>query len=385
MNRRVLTLCVNDMFEKALYYPTIDITNDRWLKSAVLFWDKIETIVPESEERPYRRRNTRILHENEILFAHKVDPFSDDVRGIEKDVIQFMDTLEGKKSFIKPRNRPAVSVANRIHRYDDVEVGREYLEHRLHDRYKDFYIHVQKLPMMLRERLGIRDNEDGYVWASRGFMGFYMTLLANRICQNNKLALLTDRVNQNNFSNRILVEGLSPAGMRTREQKMKRGMMYQVIMDDIKIAPTTDMETIVKYKKDRRHELAQFRDKMDKLTAFDIEGMSAKDIEHEIWNIYMRQVKPAMDGVKTTLKDAGINWWTGLGTCVFTGLIPAVLGFGPDLKTNIAIGASECIGLAITTIPYIKKKMEENESPYSYLMKMDRQLSVSWKSENRVV
>ena len=59
------------MFEKALYYPTIDIQNDRWLKSAVLFWDKIETIVPESEERPYRRRNTRILHENEILFAHK--------------------------------------------------------------------------------------------------------------------------------------------------------------------------------------------------------------------------------------------------------------------------------------------------------------------------
>lgn len=113
--------------------------------------------------------------------------------------------------------------------------------------------------------------------------------------------------------------------------------------------------------------------------------MGAKDIEHEIWNIYMGQVKPAVDGVKATLKDAGINWRTGLGTCVFTGLIPAVLGFGPDLKTNIAIGASECIGLAITTIPYARKRMEVNGSPYSYLVKMDKQLSVSWKSENRVV
>ena len=42
------------MFERALYYPTIDIQNEAWLKSAALFWDRIETIVSESEERPYR-------------------------------------------------------------------------------------------------------------------------------------------------------------------------------------------------------------------------------------------------------------------------------------------------------------------------------------------
>ena len=367
------------MFEKALYYPTIDIYNEQWLKSAALFWDRIETIVPESEEQPYRRRSSLILQNNGILFAHKVNPFSDDVRGIEEDVIRFMDTPEGMKSFVRLRNRSAVPIANRRHQYDDVEGGREYIEHSLHVRYKDFYIHVQKLPMMLRERLDIRDDEDGYVWASKGFMSFYMTLLANRICQNNNLSLLTDKVNQNSFSNRILVDGLASARTRDYEQRMKRGMMYKVVMDDIKIDPSTTMETIVRFKKDRRHELALFRDKMDKLTVFDIEGMSAKDVEHEIWNIYTRQVKPAMDNVKETLKDARINWRTGLGTCVFTGLIPAVLGFGPDLKTNIAIGASECIGLAISTIPSVWKRMEANGSPYSYLIKMDKQLSVSCK------
>lgn len=378
------------MFESALYYPTIDIHNERWLKSAALFWDKIETIVPESEKQPYRRRCTRILQDNDILLARKVNPFCDDVRGIEQDVIRFMDTPEGKKSFIKPRIRPAVSIANRRRlageaRYDDVEMGREYIEHRLHNTYKDFYIHVQKLPMMLRERLGIRDNEDGYVWASRGFMSFYMTLLANRICQNNRLTLLTDKVNQNNLSNKILIEGLALARQRACEKKMKRGMMYQIIMDDIKIAPNTRMETIVQYKKNRRHELALFRAEMDRLTAFDIEGMNAKDIEHELWSIYTKQVKPAVDEVKATLKDAGINWWSGLGTCVFTGLLPAALGFGTDMKTNIAIGTSECIGLAITTIPCVRKRMEVSGSPYSYLVKMGRQLSVSWKSENSVV
>lgn len=377
------------MFESALYYPTIDIHNERWLKSAVLFWDRIETIVPESEDHPYRRRSTRILQEEGFLFPRVVNPFCEEVSGLEQDVIRFMDTPEGKKSFIKPWGVSAVSMANRRYLTEDREYNddrrRAYLTDKMSGIYRDFYIHVEKLPMMLRERLAGHVNEDGYVWASRGFMSFYMTLLANRICQNNRLALLTDKVNQNNLSNKILIEGLALAGQRAREQKMKRGMMYQIIMDDIKIAPDTRMETIVQYKKDRRHELALFRAEMDRLTAFDIEGMDAKDIEHEIWSIYTKQVKPAIDGVKATLKDSGINWWSGLGTCVFTGLIPAVLGFGTDMKTNIAIGASECLGLALTTVPYVRKRMELSGSPYSYLVKLDRQLSVSWRSENRVV
>jgi len=378
------------MFESALYYPTIDIHNERWLKSAVLFWDRIETIVPESEDHPYRRRSTRILQEEGFLFPRLVNPFCEEVSDLEKDVIRFMDKPEGKKSFIKPWGVSAVSMANRRYlteeerAYND-DRRRAYLTDKMSGIYRDFYIHVEKLPMMLRERLAGHVNEDGYVWASKGFMSFYMTLLANRICQNKRLALLTDRVNQNNLSNKILIEGLSPAGQRTREQKMKRGMMYQIIMDDIMIAPNTRMEAIVQYKKDRRHELALFRAEMDRLMAFDIEGMNAKDIEHEIWSIYTKQVKPAMDGVKATLKDSGINWWSGIGTCVFTGLLPAVIGFGADLKTNIAIGTSQCLGLALTTVPYVRKRMEMSGSPYSYLVKMDQQLSVSWRSENRVV
>ena len=71
------------MFESALYYPTIDIKNDAWLKSAVLFWDRIETIVPESMQQPYLRRTTRQLEDAGILIPHRVNPFSEDVRGLE--------------------------------------------------------------------------------------------------------------------------------------------------------------------------------------------------------------------------------------------------------------------------------------------------------------
>jgi hypothetical protein len=35
-------------FTKSLYYPWIEIKDEAWLKNAFLYWDTIQTIVPES-------------------------------------------------------------------------------------------------------------------------------------------------------------------------------------------------------------------------------------------------------------------------------------------------------------------------------------------------
>lgn len=372
------------MFNAALYYPTIDIWNEAWLKSAALFWDRIETIVPESEDKPYHRRSTQILQDEGILFAHRINPFCEEVRGIEQDVLKYIGTPEGKKSFVKPRLR-MVSAAQSRQRDNLYDINpRDYVEQRLGNTYRDFYIHVGKLPMMLREKLQIEEDEDGYVWASRGFMSFYMTLLANRICKNNRLALLTDRVNQNLFSNRILTDRLLPIKNRSDEQKMKRGMIYQFVMDDIKIDPHTPMDAILQYKKDRCYELDAFRGEMDKLTSFDADGMNLKDLEQEVRRIYTGRVLPSIDAIKATLNDAKINWMSGLGSCVFTGVLPAIIGMGSDIKTNVAIGVCEGIGLALTAAPYILKKNENESSPYSYLIKMRQELSVVRKNENKI-
>ncbi|HXM40737.1 MAG TPA: hypothetical protein VN924_05765 [Bryobacteraceae bacterium] len=40
-------------FTKALYYPHIEVPNEAWLKSAILYWDEVKTIVPASMPEPY--------------------------------------------------------------------------------------------------------------------------------------------------------------------------------------------------------------------------------------------------------------------------------------------------------------------------------------------
>ena len=143
------------MFESALYYPTIDIKNDFWLKSAVLFWDRIETIVPESIQQPYQRRATRQLEDTGILIPHRVNPFCEEVRGLEQDVVRYLKTKEGKRCFLKPWSS-IVSPANKRRPYTDDEMYQ-----RQRREYEDFYIHVEKLPMMLRDQLEGREKECG--------------------------------------------------------------------------------------------------------------------------------------------------------------------------------------------------------------------------------
>ncbi len=93
------------MFSRALYYPTIDIKNEAWLKSAVLYWDRIETIVPESIQQPYQRRTTRALEDSGILFPHWVNPNSEEVRGLELDVATYLNTKAVEKQSLKDYKR----------------------------------------------------------------------------------------------------------------------------------------------------------------------------------------------------------------------------------------------------------------------------------------
>lgn len=54
-------------YTKALYYPTIDIDDSEWIKNAILFWDEIDTIVPEAISSPYKNNDSRFLYDEGIL------------------------------------------------------------------------------------------------------------------------------------------------------------------------------------------------------------------------------------------------------------------------------------------------------------------------------
>jgi len=55
------------MPNQALYYPSIEIKDEQWLKTSLLYWDELRTIVPESIENPYTTNSTQFLFNEGIL------------------------------------------------------------------------------------------------------------------------------------------------------------------------------------------------------------------------------------------------------------------------------------------------------------------------------
>ncbi len=77
-------------FSSVLYYPTIDIRNEQWLRNAILFWDKIYTIVPASHESPYRSQLSSELCQQEMLCPLRVSPEMEEVEDLTEIVEDFI-------------------------------------------------------------------------------------------------------------------------------------------------------------------------------------------------------------------------------------------------------------------------------------------------------
>ena len=68
-------------FTRVLFYPTIDIRDEGWLKTAFLDWDTIYTIVPESIDSPYNKTARIFFHEG-LLQPYKIVPASMQVKNM---------------------------------------------------------------------------------------------------------------------------------------------------------------------------------------------------------------------------------------------------------------------------------------------------------------
>lgn len=165
------------LFANALYYPTIDIKNEQWIRSALLLWDHIETIVPEGMELPYRRNITKMLHEAGFIQPREVNPWNYNVTQIGAKVKVFLATREGKRCFINPKYRADRGARHR-------EFVNEDNEQMIREHYGECYLHASKLPYNIAEDLRQYVNDRGYIQTTSAFLSFYMTLLANNICRN---------------------------------------------------------------------------------------------------------------------------------------------------------------------------------------------------------
>lgn len=171
-------------FSNALYYPSIDIDNTEWLRTAVLFWDSISTIVPEEIDNPYCTSDTEYLYMEGILRPLKVNSYDNSVISIEDDVLSVLSSPEViEKLFCD------YSVSGtRIYKSKMSVVLIELMEDIKRDKYQD------KLERYYRRRYNnSTDSPLRYYSVDDVFALFYMTVLANKLSERDGLEMISDR------------------------------------------------------------------------------------------------------------------------------------------------------------------------------------------------
>ena len=180
-------------FGHALYYPHINLTNKNWVKHALLFWDKISRIVPQSVEPSDSEDIIKLKHESGFIEDYHPEPWDtshafQEFSNILREIIE-SDHFFHERFFERERHR-----RNYIRDYED---RRRFFSELVHS--SGTYIHVEKVDRQLKEYLfeiGIavpgRHEYEDWIKIDNEIGALYMTYFAKSISMHNSLPIVTD-------------------------------------------------------------------------------------------------------------------------------------------------------------------------------------------------
>lgn len=345
-------------FSSALYYPSIDISDESWLKSAVLFWDKINTIVPAAVKNPYNNSSSLYLYDEGILNPIIVNPDSFYVKKASFDVLKYVNTDDFADMCNFPRSM-----------YRDMRLSR---------------IHPQKLHYILADELeryvNLHTDNDGFYNIDSEFVELYMTLLANAVSEDKSLAV----VSNSRASNQLIQTAKFDSGNKVEvkfdmysDDSIKQGILTNYVIDNIMVSESTSLNDILDFRKHHKDELARFRTNLSELVEPIKDVPSFEALQESIKTKYNDEFIPAYHDLQKALNSSRIQWFFDrmAKLCVFslsTSAIPFVLGM--DVPQAIMLGLG--VSVASSMVAYnVEKENKLRENPYTYLLRVNREFT----------
>lgn len=347
-------------FSSVLYYPTIDIQDQQWLRNALLFWDKLYTIVPESDNEPYKNSFSKEIFEMGILQPIHVSSNMSEIN-------EFEDIVE---DFITTPNMSDVFIPSEYERLNPNKVSQnnnEIMEE----------LHYDKLPMILRRYL---KNSGPWINFPRRFVAFYMTLLATKLAKERGLGVVTD----SSIADKLVfaVENGMPYkppysrySQTSLPTNIASGMLLELVVETITLPQNLSAIKIIDFKIMHSEELGIFRDEISRLTN-DLSGCTSIDaMRQHVYDIYTAKIAPAMKSLNESIKlrswDSAIKGF--LQTACFS--VPSSVAITSILGVpgSIALLAGTGVSLISSTLQIYRSRRETlNNNPYSYLLSLQR-------------
>lgn len=370
---------------QALFYPWIDIRDEAWLKTSLLYWDSVRTIVPESIREPYTTETGRALEAADYLVPLRVESGMEEIEALAGEVLRYLGTDEG------------VRMLTQQGRLCQAEIHVDSLPSGLSELVE---LDPMKLPYAIRDLLRSQQRgasgRQGSLAVDQGFADYYMTLLASRLSERIGASLATalpaaDRLA---MSARLdaQVAGLLPWGdinrrrdwredelrarRRTMPVRLAPALLAHLAIEKIGLDPATPIDRLLKFREKYADELASFRSAMQRLAGAADDEISMEALRRRVSMIYERDVAPATTALKKAMSGKRIKW-LGEGllklTFMSVGATSMLVTAGLEIPTALLVGA----GISLTVSGALYKADKEKSlraAPFTYLLAMRSEL-----------
>lgn len=366
-------------FTKALYYPEIDIEDEAWLKNAMFYWEEIQTIVPSSIKQPYKTSTGREFHEEGMLTPYYVQSDMKEIEDLTDNALEYLQSSEGMEFLM----------SKQISRNNVVYLDK--LPRRIRELVR---IYPEKLPeyiLFVAEKIFGRHDE--VIAVDSRFADFYMTLLATHISERIGAGLLTNKAENSKLANLARLDARFPRpgnalprhryrrgySKRDMPRSLAQGALVDFVFKKIHINPSTSVKKIIKFRKDHADELGRFRTSVGELTKILSRDLSEDQLHQQVNDIYLNEVRPAVNDLKSELKESKIKHnITGYLRVISFSTIPAYfLQNMAGLSESVALLVDFGVSLTACAILYNTARNEIlRKNPFSYLLAIEREVGV---------
>ncbi len=351
-----------------LYYPTIDIPTNSWLRHAILYWDEVSSIVPknwndeiaielspdiqyliaEGQFRPVRPEDLIINQSNLVSF----EAFREEFHSIISSA-HFQNFINRNLYSYRSGRR---SLAERERIFSRIHANK-----------------VSDMTFYFLEEMGLATREDnyGWLWFEQNTALLYMSLLAKYLADIdiNQTTIGTDYYTYEKFNfNRVSPENGFP--------------VVSLNLDRVLPTPKDNvpLQDILKFKEKRADNLRHFKKMLSDFQSKVAKSESNKELKETVIG-FRETLINGVDDLSKTLNDSKIN----AGFKTFKSLInlkspTTLLSTGATLNEKYgivnlpldwtaigiaAVGAIELTGHYIENSNQQRAKLRE--SPFSYL------------------
>lgn len=345
------------LFKDGLYYPFIDVQDEGWLKSAVLYWDTLSTIVPEHYSSHRQSETAAVLADANVLRAEHVAPGMRELDETAEECVTFLDSPEGMY-FLQSSQRRGLTPR--------------------HQSWHPEAIHHGKIMHMVIDELRHRglpiDSHGNWYRVPGWFARYYMTILASRLARMRGHALLTDDPAVEPLAN----SSMRGAAVDRAPAEIAEGLLASFVLRTVHIAKETSVEKVLGFRDKHRDELGRLKTALRGL----VDPIKGKPdivlLRKHLETIYTDQVLPAINDVRGRLRDNRIACgYNNLKASTLLSASPTALGaalatagLGP-----FALLGGVGISLALSVGNYQLQRRELlRSSPYSYVLLAEKKM-----------